>query len=101
VAQDDAEDVGLAPLAVGADDRRAGAEVDLGLVAGVAFDATEGQVLDPLEPADEPADAVVGADEAVVGDQVPIDPLRGEPEAALGPDQLPPGLAATGPTAAA
>ena len=45
VAQDDAEDVGLAPLAVGADDRGAGAEVDLGLVAGVALDATEGQVV--------------------------------------------------------
>ena len=47
VAQDDAEDVGLAPLAVGADDRRAGAEVDLGLVAGVALDAAEGQFVRP------------------------------------------------------
>ena len=87
VAQDDAEDVGLAPLAVGADDRGAGAEVDLGLVAGVALDAAEGQVVRPLEPADEPADAVVAADEAVVGDQVLVDPLGGEPEVALGPDQ--------------
>ena len=42
VAQDDAKDVRLAPLAVGADDRRAGAEIDLGLVAGVALHAAEG-----------------------------------------------------------
>ncbi len=100
VAQDDAEDVGLAPLAVGADDRGAGAEVDLGLVAGVALDAAEGQVVRLFEPADEPADAVVGAGEAVVGDQVLVDPLCGEPEVALGPDHVPPGLTAAGPAAA-
>ena len=75
VAQDDAEDVGLAPLAVGADERRTGAEVDLGLVAGVALDASEGQFVRFLEAVDEPADAVVGAGEAVVGDQVLVDPL--------------------------
>src|SRR6478752_2209759 len=45
VAQDDAEDVGLAALAVGADDRGAAAKVDLGLVAWVALDAAEGQVV--------------------------------------------------------
>ena len=50
------QDVGLAPLAVGADDRGAGAEFDLGLIAGVALDPPEGQVARPLEP----ADAVVG-----------------------------------------
>src|SRR5512135_3252792 len=101
VAQDDPEDMGLAPLAVGADDRGAGAEVDLGLVAGVALDATEGPVVRPLEPVDEPADAVVGAGEAVVGDQVLVDPLCGEPELALGADLVPPRLTAAGPTAAA
>src|SRR5207302_6808124 len=93
--------VRLAALAVGADDGCAGAEVDLGLVAGFALDATEGQLVRHLEPADEPADAVVGAEEAVVGDQVLIDPLCGEPAVALGADHVPPGLAATGPTAAA
>ena len=101
VAQDDAEDVGLAPLAVGADDGGAGAEVDLGLVAGVALDATEGQVVRLFEPADEASDAVVGAAEAVVGDQVLVDPLGGEPEVAPGPDQVPPRLTATGPAAGA
>ena len=75
VAEHDAEDVGLAPLAVGADDRCSGAEVDLGLVARLALDAAEGQFVRLLEAADEAADAVVAAGEAVVGDQVLVDPL--------------------------
>src|SRR5512142_1692060 len=101
VAEDDAEDVGLATLAVEADDGRAGAEVDLGLVAGVTLDAAEGEFVGLFEAVDEPADAVVAAGVAVVGDQVLVDPLCGEPEVALGPDQLPPRLTAAGPTAAA
>ena len=100
VAEHDAEHMGLAPLAVGADDRGSGAEIDLGLVARLALDATEGQLLRLLESADEPADAVVATHEAVVGDQVLVDPLCAEAEVALGPDQLPPRLTATGPTAA-
>ena len=35
------------------------------------------------------------------GDQVLVDPLCGEAEVALGSDQIPPRLTATGPTAAA
>ena len=37
--------MGLAPLAVGSDDGGTGAEVDLGLVAGVALDAAEGELV--------------------------------------------------------
>ena len=44
VAQHDAEDMGLAALAVGADDRGARAEVDLGLVTGLALEAAEGEL---------------------------------------------------------
>jgi hypothetical protein len=100
VAEHDPQDMGLASLAVGFDDGGTGAEVDLGLVAGVALDASEGELARVLEPADEAADAVVGAGEAVVGDQVLVDPLRSEAEVALGPDQLPPRLTATGATTA-
>jgi hypothetical protein len=101
VAQDDPENVGPASFAIGSDDWRAGAEVDLGLVAGVALDAAEGEVVHLLEASDEATHAVVAACEAVVGDQVLIDPLCGESEAALGSDQVPPGLTTADSTAAA
>jgi hypothetical protein len=44
---------------------------------------------------------VLATHEAVVGDQVLIDPPCAEPEVALGPNQLSPGFTATGPTVAA
>ena len=94
VAQDDAKDVGLLALAVGADEGRAGAEVDLGLVTGVALDAAEGEVVSLLEAVDEPADGVVAAGVAVVGDQILIDPLGGQSLGGLGCDQLAPRLTA-------
>src|SRR5487761_2115417 len=101
VAQDDAEDVGLAPLAIGADDRRARAEVDLGLLARPALHASKRQVVRLLEPMDEPADAVVAAGESVVGVQILVDPLCAEPEVTLPLNQLSPRLTTAGPTAAA
>ena len=41
VAQHDPKDVRLPPLAVGSDDRRARAEIDLGFFAGTAFHPAE------------------------------------------------------------
>src|SRR5512142_3343688 len=101
VAEDDAEDVGLAPLAVEADDGRAGAEVDLGLVAGDTLDAAEGEFVGLFEAVDEPADAVVAAGVAVVGDQVLVDPLGGQPLIGLVCDQCAPRLTAADPAGAA
>src|SRR5262249_39377721 len=101
VAQDDAEDMSLAPFAVRADDRRTFAEVDLRLVPRVALDAAEGELTSLLEPADEAADGVVAAVESMVDDQVLVDPLRGQPQVALRLDQVPPRLTATIPPAAA
>ena len=43
----------------GADDHGACAEVDLGLVAGLALDAAEGQLVCRLDAADEPTDKPV------------------------------------------
>ena len=44
VRQHDAKEVGLAALAVGADDRCAFAEIDLGFIARPAFQAAERQL---------------------------------------------------------
>ena len=54
-----------------------------------------------LEAADEPADGVVAAGVAVLGDQVLIDPLGGEPLVGLGRDQLAPWLTTAEPAGAA
>ena len=61
VRQHDAEDMGSAALAVGCDDWSAGAEVDLGLVPGLTFEAPEGKLLYRLQAADEATDGVVAA----------------------------------------
>ena len=45
VGQHDAEDMGFAAFAVGCEDWGAGAEVDLGLVTGLAFKAAEGELV--------------------------------------------------------
>jgi hypothetical protein len=94
VAQDDAKDVGLLALAVGADEGRTGAEVDLGLVTRVALDTSEGEIVSLLEAVDEPADGVVAAGVAAVRDEIPIDPLGGGSLVGLGCDQLAPRLTA-------
>ena len=101
VGQHDAEDMGLAALAVGADDRGARAEVDLGLVAGPALEAAEGKLARRLQAADEAADAVVAAGEAVFGGQILVDALGAEAQVALGLDHLSPGLALAGATVVA
>lgn len=67
MAQHDAENVGLLALAVGHDDRRAGAEIDLGFLAGSAFQATEGPGCGVAESAHEAFNAVVLAGEVVLG----------------------------------
>ena len=61
VRQHDAEEMGFAALAVGADDRGTCAEVDLGLITGLAFEAAEGELARRLQAADEATDAVVAA----------------------------------------
>ena len=74
VAQDDAKDVRLATLPVAADDRGPAAEIDLGLFAWLAFHAAKGQFARPAQPPHEPHHAPVAAREAVLVDQVLIDP---------------------------
>ena len=93
VGQHDAEDMGFAALAVGADDRGTGAEVDLGLVTGLTLEAAEGKLSSRLQAADEATDAVVAAREAVFGDEILVDALGAEAQIALGLDHVSPGLA--------
>ena len=93
VGQHDAEDMSFAALAVGADDRGACAEVDLGLVTGPALEAAERQLAGRLQAADEATDAVVAAGEAVLVTQVLVDALGAQTRIALGLDQIAPGLA--------
>ena len=101
VGQHDAEEMGLAALAVGTNDRGACAEVDLGLVTGPAFEATEREFARRRQPADEAPDAVVAAGEVVLGDQVLVDALGAQAQIALGLDDVPPGLALARATATA
>ena len=98
VGQHDAEDMGSAALAIGPDDGGTGAEVDLGLVTGLALEATEGKLAGRLQAADEATDAVVAAREAVFGGQILVDALGAEAQVALGLDHLPPRLALAGAT---
>jgi hypothetical protein len=53
VAQDDPKDVGLAPLAVGADERGTRAKVDLGLFARLGLEASYREVRPRCEAMDE------------------------------------------------
>lgn len=101
VAQDDAEDMGAAALAVVGHERGAGAEIDLGLLAGAAFETAEGEFLGRLQAVHEAADAVVAAGEAVLGHQVLVDALGTETQLQLGLDEGAPGQTITGPTSAA
>ena len=78
VAQDDAEDVRLATLAVRPDDRRAGAEIHLAFFACGAFHPPHGQHAAVAQPPHETFDAVVAAREAVLAHQILIDPLGAE-----------------------
>ena len=77
-AEDDAEDMRPAAATVGFLNGRALAEIDLGFFAGSALQAAEGQLLLGGQSADEAADAVVLAGEAVVADQVLEDALGGQ-----------------------
>src|SRR5262249_60661104 len=96
VAEDDAEDVGASPPAVGQEERGTAAEIDLGLFAGTAFEAPEGQLQGRLQVADKPAHAVVAAGEAVLAHQVLMNTLGGQAEVELGLDGGAPRLAVTG-----
>jgi hypothetical protein len=100
VGQHDAKEVGLAALAVGANDPRACAEVDLRFITRPTFEAPEWELTHRRHSADEAPDAVVVPGEVVLGDQILVDALRAEPEIALGRDQITPGLALAATTAA-
>src|SRR5437773_12417537 len=76
MAQDDAEYVRQSPPAVGHEKRRPAAEVHLHFVARLALHAADWQLRAPAQPADEAAHAVVAAREAVLDDQVLVNPLR-------------------------
>src|SRR3954471_9642503 len=82
--------------AVRAGDRDAGAEIDLGLVAGGALQTPERQRLALAQPADEAADAVVLARGAMVADQILVDALGRQPGLELVEDELAPRLAQAG-----
>ncbi|HUY88365.1 MAG TPA: hypothetical protein VMV10_06500 [Pirellulales bacterium] len=88
MAEHDAEDIRLAPLALGADDRRARAEVDLGLFARRRFQTTERRDGRGAQRTHEAFHAVVSGLEAVLGDQVLPDPLGRKPLCELGQNQL-------------
>ena len=83
VGQHDAEEMGLAALAVVTNDPGACAEVDLSLLTGAAFQAAEWQFGRRRQLADEAPDAVVGAGEAVFDDQVLVDALALSPRSHL------------------
>jgi hypothetical protein len=93
VGQHDAEEMGLAALAVGTNDPGTFAEVDLGLFTRPAFEAAKGELACRRQPADEAPDAVVGPGEAVLGDQVLVNALGAQPQVALGLNHIAPGLA--------
>jgi hypothetical protein len=98
VAEHDAEDVRAPPTAVGQDQGRARAEVNLGLFSGGAFESAEGQFQGLFQLADEAAHAVVTAGEAVLGDQVLMDALRRQAEFQLGLDDRTPRFTVAGST---
>src|SRR5439155_1945125 len=75
VAQDDPKDARTRSFAVGAGDGDAAAKINSGFFAGSTFHATEGQVPLRAQAAHKAADAVVVAAEAMVADQVLINPL--------------------------
>ena len=75
VTQHDAKHVRLAPLAVGTDDRRAAAEVDLRFFAGGALHPPKRQRAH-LPQASQITPHAVVADGRAVSGQVLIDPLR-------------------------
>jgi hypothetical protein len=80
--QHDAKDVRLAPLAgtarrvVRQGNRHTGAEVDLGLFAGLDFHATHRQGRPAGQPLDESPHAPVAGRETVIGHEVLVNPLR-------------------------
>ena len=93
VAQYDPQDMCLPPLAIGADQRRASAEVNLGLLAGLALEATHRQLRVSAKAMDEAPDTEIAAVESVIGDQVLIDPLGRQTKLELLQDLISPGLA--------
>ena len=97
VREHDAEHPRTPPLAVGPDDRRAGAEVHLRLLAGLRLHPPERQRRLPPQPRDEPPHAVVTRRAlAVVFDQVLVNPHRRQALLDLRQDLFPEGLALAG-----
>src|SRR5262245_19430033 len=84
ITEHDAEDVRPPPPALGVLGRRPFAEIDLGFLAGAAFEAAERQLLLRGQAADKAAHAVILAAEAVLDDQVLIDALGGQALIELG-----------------
>ena len=86
----------LPPLAIGADQRRTGAEINLSLLARLGLEASHRQPRVSAEATDESPHAEIAAAEAVLGDQVLIDPLGRQTELQLLQDLVSPGLAVAG-----
>src|SRR6516165_1050711 len=97
MAQDDAEHVRAAAVTI-QEDRGAGAEVDLGFLAGTTLQASEGQRGLVFETTDKAADAVVAACIAVLVVEVLENALGRQATVELGADHVAPGFAVAGAT---
>ena len=93
MAEDGAEEMRPAPVAV-LDHPGARPEVDLHLLTRGALHPPERQVALGGVAADEPLDGLVAALEAVVADQIMVDPHRGKPPVHRHLDHRAPRLAA-------
>jgi hypothetical protein len=84
VQQHEPEYVRLPPLAVHGDDRRTDTEIDLRFFTGGAFQPPKRQRLDLFQSADVTLHRRIAASEAVLGDQILVNPLSSETKGALG-----------------
>ena len=82
-----------ASLAVRSDQGRAGAEIDLGFLAWLAFEAAHRKPCVSAQAMDKPSDAEVAASEVVLCDQILIDPLGRQTKQQLLQNLSSPGLA--------
>ena len=88
VAQDDPKDVRPPPSAVGLDDRRSGAQIDLDFLARRAFHPTHRQRRGLAQGPGKSTNTVVFAGEPVLGDQILMNPLGRKPLIKLGFNDL-------------
>ncbi len=86
MTQHDAENVRPAALAVGRNDRRPLAEVDLRLLPGIALHPSERQRMRVSEPVAEPLVFWVLGGKVFLVDYILVNPIGGKPDLQLGLD---------------